>query len=216
MKEMDGLSREEYLGSLRRHHHNGRWEARIGRVLGNKYLYLGTYATQEEAATAYDIAAIQYRGLNAVTNFDLSRYINLDKPISPNNNNEVKPSNSKLVEDSSGSTCSSNQSLLLECTSSIEQITHDQVDDAISIDELLWSSHQQPTIDCSSMLLGFNNEYDDLLLYSVTNDNLYSCVDGHQGGGSIDDVGNNEKDFFSDLSSLLCDFDIMEAEQIEM
>ena len=27
----------------RRHHHNGRWEARIGRVLGNKYLYLGTY-----------------------------------------------------------------------------------------------------------------------------------------------------------------------------
>ncbi|RWV80303.1 hypothetical protein GW17_00058452, partial [Ensete ventricosum] len=28
-----------------RHHHNGRWEARIGRVLGNKYLYLGTFGT---------------------------------------------------------------------------------------------------------------------------------------------------------------------------
>lgn len=28
-----------------RHHHNGRWEARIGRVFGNKYLYLGTYGT---------------------------------------------------------------------------------------------------------------------------------------------------------------------------
>lgn len=27
-----------------RHHHNGRWEARIGRVLGNKYLYLGTFS----------------------------------------------------------------------------------------------------------------------------------------------------------------------------
>lgn len=26
-----------------RHHHNGKWEARIGRVFGNKYLYLGTY-----------------------------------------------------------------------------------------------------------------------------------------------------------------------------
>ncbi|XP_026460297.1 AP2-like ethylene-responsive transcription factor At1g79700 [Papaver somniferum] len=101
IKEMEGQSKEEYIGSLRRrssgfsrgvskyrgvarHHHNGRWEARIGRVFGNKYLYLGTYATQEEAATAYDMAAIEYRGLNAVTNFDLSRYI---KWLRPNNNN---------------------------------------------------------------------------------------------------------------------------------
>uniref|UniRef100_A0A7N0USP1 AP2/ERF domain-containing protein n=1 Tax=Kalanchoe fedtschenkoi TaxID=63787 RepID=A0A7N0USP1_KALFE len=97
MKEMEDQSREEYIGSLRRkssgfsrgvskyrgvarHHHNGRWEARIGRVFGNKYLYLGTYATQEEAATAYDMAAIEYRGLNAVTNFDLSRYIKWLRP----------------------------------------------------------------------------------------------------------------------------------------
>ncbi|KAL2463061.1 AP2-like ethylene-responsive transcription factor [Forsythia ovata] len=105
LKEMEGLSKEEYIGSLRRkssgfsrgvskyrgvarHHHNGRWEARIGRVFGNKYLYLGTYATQEEAATAYDMAAIEYRGLNAVTNFDLSRYI---KWLQPKQNNTDHP-----------------------------------------------------------------------------------------------------------------------------
>ncbi|XP_057980792.1 ethylene-responsive transcription factor WRI1 isoform X2 [Malania oleifera] len=92
MEKMEKVSKEEYLASLRRrssgfsrgvskyrgvarHHHNGRWEARIGRVYGNKYLYLGTYNTQEEAAAAYDMAAIQYRGANAVTNFDLSNYI---------------------------------------------------------------------------------------------------------------------------------------------
>ncbi|QCE00993.1 AP2-like factor [Vigna unguiculata] len=97
LKEMEGQSKEEYIGSLRRkssgfsrgvskyrgvarHHHNGRWEARIGRVFGNKYLYLGTYATQEEAAAAYDMAAIEYRGANAVTNFDVSRYINWPGP----------------------------------------------------------------------------------------------------------------------------------------
>ncbi|KAE8653062.1 hypothetical protein Csa_019977 [Cucumis sativus] len=92
LKEMEGQSREEYIGSLRRHHHNGRWEARIGRVFGNKYLYLGTYATQEEAATAYDIAAIEYRGLNAVTNFDLSRYIKWLKP-----SNDVVYDNNRIL-----------------------------------------------------------------------------------------------------------------------
>ncbi|XP_039045550.1 ethylene-responsive transcription factor WRI1-like [Hibiscus syriacus] len=92
IEEMKKVTKEEYLACLRRqssgfsrgvskyrgvarHHHNSKWEARIGRVFGNKYLYLGTYDTQEEAAAAYDMAALEHRGANAVTNFDISRYI---------------------------------------------------------------------------------------------------------------------------------------------
>ncbi|KAJ7545782.1 hypothetical protein O6H91_08G010000 [Diphasiastrum complanatum] len=94
LKEMKDVTKQEFVASLRRkssgfsrgaskyrgvtrHHQQGRWQARIGRVAGHKDLYLGTYSTEEEAAQAYDRAAIKYRGVRAITNFEMSKYIDV-------------------------------------------------------------------------------------------------------------------------------------------
>jgi AP2-like factor (euAP2 lineage) len=87
---LNSVGKEELVLSLRRQskgfvkgsskfrgvtrHQKGRWEARIGQLVGRKYRYLGLYDQEEEAAVAYDTEAVRQKGFDAVTNFDLSEY----------------------------------------------------------------------------------------------------------------------------------------------
>ncbi|KAK6131940.1 hypothetical protein DH2020_034317 [Rehmannia glutinosa] len=94
MEEMKHMTRQEFVASLRRkssgfsrgasiyrgvtrHHQHGRWQARIGRVAGNKDLYLGTFSNR------YDVRSI------ASSNLPIGGAINKPKTSSQSDNKSI-------------------------------------------------------------------------------------------------------------------------------
>lgn len=143
------------------------------------YLYkvqlINLAATQEEAATAYDMAAIEYRGLNAVTNFDLSRYIKWLKPNN-NNNDDNNKSNINLCDINSNS--SANDS------NSNEELEFSLVDNEISLNNSIDEAtlvQPRPTSATSALeLLLQSSKFKEMVEMASMTSNVSTTLESDQ------------------------------------
>ncbi|XP_019156749.1 PREDICTED: ethylene-responsive transcription factor ERF113-like [Ipomoea nil] len=101
-RQSDNKLKKKFVGVRQRG--SGRWVAEIKDTTTHKIrMWLGTYATAEEAARAYDQAACLLRGSNARTNFVTHHRLPADSPLAARITNLLNTKNCSKPQPKSSS-----------------------------------------------------------------------------------------------------------------
>ena len=123
--------------------------------------YLGTFNSEEEAAKAYDVAAIKYRGVTAVINYSLTNYdveaIQAAPPSFPvPADGDAKPSAARAAAEAEGSGAGGKKGKAKAAGGSPDEVKPPlgfKVDDFLSADDLHWPGLEGEYSDEASAMM---------------------------------------------------------------
>ncbi|XP_055808282.1 ethylene-responsive transcription factor ERN1-like [Solanum dulcamara] len=159
---------------------SGKWIAEIKDTTQKIRMWLGTYETAEEAARAYDQAAILLRGSNTRTNF-LSTRVSHDSPLASRIRNLLnikKIAKEKSLDYLADSTSSSTNSVQSSTTSELVS----NCDDPISSEDTKMSNLDETILSCDQEIIQescqlFDSNSVQSSTTSVTSSNTSTCDD---------------------------------------
>lgn len=138
-----------------------------------------TSGTQEEAAESYDVAAIKFRGLNAVTNFEISRY-NVEKIMSSNtllSGEQAKRTTTRIKDSeepkSEAKECNNN------VVSSSSPILNNQEVEAVNKNENNWNQSPQQESNTCDQKTDFSMSLQDIIGIDSVDDSSNKMIRTH-------------------------------------
>ncbi|XP_060178352.1 ethylene-responsive transcription factor ERN1-like [Lycium barbarum] len=147
---------------------SGKWVAEIKDTTKKIRMWLGTYETGEEAARAYDQAAVLLRGSNTRTNF-VATCVSQDSPLASrirNLLNVKKIAKQKSLHCLADSTSSTNS---VQSTTSVTTSPISTCDDPISSEKAQMSYFYEPVLSTDQEIIQEGQLFDSNFVQSTTN-----------------------------------------------
>ncbi|XP_015055078.1 ethylene-responsive transcription factor ERN2-like [Solanum pennellii] len=184
---------------------SGKWIAEIKDTTQKIRMWLGTYETAEEAARAYDQAAVLLRGSNTRTNF-LTTRVSHDSPLASRIRNLLnikKIAKEKSLDYSPDSTSNS--------SSTTNPISSENAENSNLYEKLLSYDHESQFFDSNSVQsnttsvtsLNTSNFSDPMSSENAKNSYIYETMLSYDNNSIIPRVESGEDSAYTDITPML-------------